>query len=56
MDGKSYLEEASMGLANFEKPWVKKRLSGYGSELSFLRIQIDTMVFDDLNLSPQGIK
>jgi len=56
VDGIRYLEETSVFLAEFQKPWVADRLAARGRDIQFEEFLARVQVGDDLELSPTLIK
>jgi FkbM family methyltransferase len=56
VDGKPRLQESSMYLAEFEKPWIKERLAKSGTTLSFDRFTASVKRGDEFGFSPDIIK
>ncbi len=56
VDGKPRLEESSMFLAEFDKPWIKQRLADAGGKLTFDFFTAPVKIGDAFNFSPEVIK
>lgn len=56
VDGIPYLQEATMTLSQFNKPWVADRLKGYGEILEIKNIKAHFVVADSKNLKVDAIK
>ena len=56
VDGFPYMQEASMDLFQFEKPWVADRLKGYGEVLEIKITKAHFVTADSKNLKVDAIK
>ena len=56
IDGRPYLQEASLDPAQFEVSWVKARFATYGSHVSFERVPVEIRRLDDFHLRPVAVK
>lgn len=56
VDGVPYLQEASMDLSQFKKPWVADRLEKYGKMLEIKNIRAHFAVADSKNLKVDAVK
>lgn len=52
VDGTPYMQESSITLDQFEKPWVKERLNQYGQRLEIASISCDFKVGDEVIADP----
>jgi len=48
VDGMPYLQEASLTLAQFEKPWVQDRLKSYGTRIDIIPMRASFKIADDV--------
>lgn len=48
VDGVPYMQEASLTLAQFEKPWVSDRLKSYGIQIDIIPVRANFKVSDDV--------
>jgi len=56
VDGIARLEESSMDMAEFDKPWVRERLQNAGNDLHFEQFVAEVRVGDSFKFSPDLIK
>jgi FkbM family methyltransferase len=56
VDGIPYLQEATMKISQFDKPWVADRLRSYGEILEIKNIKAHFVVADSKNLKVDAIK
>ncbi len=56
IDGVPYLQEATLDLSQFDKPWVAERLKSYGEKLSIILSRAHFSVADSKNLNVDIIK
>ncbi len=48
VDGVPYMQEASFTLSQFHKPWVRDRLTRYGTAIEFVSIRATFKIADDV--------
>ena len=48
VDGVPYMQEASLTMTQFEKPWVHDRLKTYGTKLTFIPVRASFKIADNL--------
>lgn len=56
VDGVSYLEESTLDLGQFEKPWVKDKYEQRGHTTEFQQVRVPIRRGDDFSLAPDLIK
>ena len=56
VDGKPRLEESSMFMEEFDKPWIRQRLAEAGGTLTFDRFDAPVKIGDAFGFSPEIIK
>lgn len=56
VDGEAYMQEASMTLAQFDKPWVRQRLESYGKQLSLHSVRVRCRIADEFGFEADVVK
>ncbi len=52
VDSVSYLQEASLTLSQFEKPWVRDRFKSYGKKIEIIPVRAILKIADSLIQKP----
>jgi len=56
VDGVPYMQEASLTLTQFEKPWVSDRLKSYGTKIEIIPVCARFKISDDLIVHADVVK